>query len=62
MKKLLLFLSALAATFAAGDDAHAQRRVLVYGPGGLSSINYLRTLPEVTTGPTRAEFTCSSPT
>ncbi|MFO0608769.1 MAG: dickkopf-related protein [Polyangiales bacterium] len=60
MKKLLLFLSALAATFAAGADAHAQRRVLVYGSGGLSSINYLRTLPEVTTGPTRAEFTIAT--
>ena len=60
MKKLLLFLTALAAVFAHAAPARAQRRVLVYGSGGLSSINYLRTVPEVMSGPTRAEFTIAT--
>lgn len=60
MKRFLSYLTILAATVAVGSEAHAQRRVLVYGPGGLSSINYLRTVPEIMTGPARAEFTIAT--
>ncbi len=59
MKKLILAASALvAAVLASPGDAEAQRRVLVYGPGGRRAIDDLVTnVASVNSGPTRGEFT-----
>ncbi len=62
MKKQFLAMGALLAAAAlSSSDASAQRRVLVYGPGGTTSIDDLRTnVPSVMTGPTRGEFTIAT--
>ena len=63
MKKQILAMGALlAAALMSAGDAEAQRRVLVYGPGGQSAINDLRTnVPSVRdAGPTQGQFTIAT--
>ena len=60
-KRLFIFFAALMAMALAPTVAHAQRRVLVYGPGGTRAIDDLRAnVPSVMTGPTRGEFTIAT--
>ena len=63
MKKQILAMGALlAAALMSAGDAEAQRRVLVYGPGGQSAINDLRTnVASVRdAGPTQGQFTIAT--
>lgn len=63
MKKQFLAMGALLAAAAlSADDASAQRRVLVFGPGGQAAINDLRAnVPAVRdAGPTQGQFTIAT--
>lgn len=63
MKKQFLAMGALLAAVAlSAHDASAQRRVLVFGPGGQAAINDLRAnVPAVRdAGPTQGQFTIAT--
>jgi uncharacterized protein (TIGR03382 family) len=60
MKRFLSLCAITAAMVLSARESHAQRRVLVFGPGGTQSVDALRSVPSVMTGPLRGEFTIAT--